>query len=101
MAELTNLETNLGVVIGLAMAAQAATEKVEKLTEDQALVQQLKTMREEAAMAEKRGAQLSGSFDVKKSKLAAEARTVKKTGAEMMKTYLDRPADELDGLEFL
>ena len=32
MAELTNLETKLGEVIGLAMAAQAATEKVEKLT---------------------------------------------------------------------
>jgi len=36
MAELTNLETKLGEVIGLAMAAQAATEKVEKLTEDEA-----------------------------------------------------------------
>ena len=34
MAELTNLETKLGEVIGLAMAAQAATEKVEKLTDD-------------------------------------------------------------------
>ena len=34
MAELTNLETKLGEVIGLAMAAQAATERVEKLTKD-------------------------------------------------------------------
>ena len=101
MAELTNLETKLGEVIGLAMAAQAATEKVEKLTEDKALVQQLKTMREEAALAEKRGTELAGSFDGKKSKIVAEARTVKKKGAEMMKTYLDRDADELDGFEFL
>ena len=31
MAELTNLETKLGEVTGLAMAAQAATEKVLKL----------------------------------------------------------------------
>ena len=101
MAELTNLETKLGEVIGLAMAAQAATEKVEKLTKDRALVKQLKTMREEAAMAEKRGLEVAGTFEGKKSKIAAEARTVKKKGAEMLKTYLDRDADDLDGFEFL
>ena len=101
MAELTNLETKLGEVIGLAMAAQAATAKVEKLTDDQTLVKQLKTMREEAAMAEKSGTELAGTFDGKKSKIVAEARTVKKKGAEMMKTYLDRDADDLDGFEFL
>ncbi len=101
MAELTNLETKLGEVIGLAMAAQAATEKVEKLTKDRTLAKQLKTMRQEAAMAEKRGTELAGSFDGKKSKIVAEARTDKKKGAEMMRTYLDRDADELDGFEFL
>jgi len=101
MAELTNLETKLGEVIGLAMAAQAATEKVEKLTDDEELVKQLQTMREEAAMAEQRGTELAGTFDGKKSKIVAEARTVKKKGAEMMKTYLDRDSDDLDGFEFL
>ena len=101
MAELTNLETKLGEVIGLAMAAQAATEKVEKLTKDRTLAKQLKTMRQEAEMAEKRGTELAGTFDGKKSKIVAEARTVKRKGAEMMKTYLDRSSDELDGFEFL
>ena len=101
MAELTNLETKLGEVIGLAMAAQAATEKVEKLTKDRTLVKQLKTMRQEAAMAEQKGTEIAGTFDGKKSKIVAEARTVKKKGAEMMKTYLDRDADDLDGFEFL
>ena len=33
MAELTNLESKLGEVLGLAMAAQGATEKVQKLDE--------------------------------------------------------------------
>ena len=33
MAELTNLETKLGEVLGLAMAAQGATEKVKTLDE--------------------------------------------------------------------
>ena len=33
MAELTNLETKLGEVIGLAMAAQEATKKVGRLAQ--------------------------------------------------------------------
>ena len=101
MAELTNLETKLGEVIGLAMAAQAATERVEKLTDDRQLKKQLQTMRKEAAQAEKDGTKVAGSFNGKKAKILSEARTVKKKGAEMMKTYLDRSADELDGFEFL
>ena len=37
----------------------------------------------------------------KKSKILAEARTVKTKGATMMKTYLERTSDDLDGFEFL
>jgi hypothetical protein len=101
MAELTNLETKLGEVIGLAMAAQTATERVEKLTGDRQLVKQLKTMRKEAADAEKAGTSVAASFSGKKAKILAEARTVKTKGATMMKTYLERGSDELDGFEFL
>ena len=102
MAELTNLETKLGEVIGLAMAAQASIDRISKLADGQnALVKQMKTMREEAAEAEKRGTELAGTFDGKKSKIMSEARSVKKKGAEMLKTYLDRDADLLDGLEFM
>ena len=101
MAELTNLETKLGEVIGLAMAAQAATEKVEKLTDDKQLKKQLKTMRQEAAKAEKDGTAVAASFNGKKSKILQEARSVKTKGATMMKTYLERGSDDLDGFEFL
>ena len=101
MAELTNLETKLGEVIGLAMAAQAATERVEKLTTDAKLRKQLKTMRQEAAKAEKDGTAVAASFNGKKSKILGEARTVKTKGATMMKTYLERGSDDLDGFEFL
>jgi hypothetical protein len=101
MAELTNLETKLGEVIGLAMAAQAATERVEKLTKDRALVSTLKTMRKEAAQAEKDGTAVAASLNGKKSKILAEARSVKTKGATMMKTYLERGSDDLDGFEFL
>ena len=101
MTELTNLETKLGEVIGLAMAAQAATERVEKLTKDATLRRQLKTMRQEAAKAEKDGTAVAASMNGKKGKILAEARTVKTKGATMMKTYLDRSSDDLDGFEFL
>ncbi len=101
MAELTNLETKLGEVIGLAMAAQAATERVEKLTKDRQLKKQLQTMRKEAAQAEKDGTAVAASIDKKKGKILAEARSVKTKGATMMKTYLERNSDELDGFEFL
>ena len=101
MAELTNLETKLGEVIGLAMAAQAATERVEKLTDDRKLKKQLQIMRKEAAKAEKDGTTVAASFSGKKAKILSEARSVKTKGATMMKTYLERGSDELDGFEFL
>lgn len=101
MAELTNLETKLGEVIGLAMAAQAMIDRVEKLNDDRSLAKQLKTMRSEAALAEKQGTTLAGTFNGKKAKILTEARSVKKKGGEMMKTYLDRSSDALDGFEFM
>src|SRR5918994_3664785 len=83
------------------MAAQAATERVEKLTSDRQLKKQLQTMRKEAEKAEKDGAALAGSFSGKKAKILSEARTVRTKGATMMKAYLERGSDELDGFEFL
>ena len=102
MAELTNLETKLGEVIGLAMAAQVSIDRITKLAKNEKpLLQQLKRMRAEAAAAEKGGTRLATTFDGKKSKILAEARSVKKKGGEMLKTYLDRDADALDGMEFM
>jgi len=102
MAELTNLETKLGEVIGLAMAAQVSIDRISKLAKDEKpLLRQLKTMRAEAAAAEKGGTQVAASFNGKKAKILSEARTVKKKGGEMLKTYLDRDADVLDGMEFM
>jgi hypothetical protein len=104
MAELTKLETKLAEVIGLAMAAQDATQKISKLVEeegDDALVKTLKTMREEAAAAEQRGTEVAGGFEGKKTAIMEEARTVKGKASDMMSTYLDKDAEALDGLEFL
>ena len=104
MAELTNLEAKLGEVVGLAMAAQAATKKVATLAradKRSGLVATLEKMNAEAKEAEERGQSVAESFEGKKTAILSEAREVKKKGAEMMSTYLDDNSDALDGLEFL
>ena len=104
MAELTNLESKLGEVVGLAMAAQEAGQKVAKLAKDEGneeLVSTLETMREQAKETEERGTEVAGSFEGKKTAILEEARDVKGKAQQMMKTYLDEAADTLDGFEFL
>jgi hypothetical protein len=102
MADLTNLEEKLAEVTGLAMAAQAAGSKVEKLTEEDGdLVAELQKMAKEAAETEERCTALAGMFDGKKTAILDEAREVKKKASEMMSTYLDDDSDALDGFEFL
>ncbi len=104
MAELTNLESKLGEVVGLAMAAQAATQKVAKLARDDGnddVVSRLERMRDEAKETEERGTEVAGTFDGKKTAILDEAREVKQKAQEMMSTYLDQASDALDGFEFL
>jgi hypothetical protein len=104
MADLTNLETKLGEVTGLAMAAQAATQRVLTLAEkdgEAELQAALRRMHDEAAETETRCTDLAGTFDGKKTAILEEARSTKAKGAEMMKTYLDAESDSLDGFEFL
>ena len=104
MAELTNLESKLGEVVGLALAAQEATEKVAKLAKedgDDGLVGELERMHDEAKETADRGTEVAGSFEGKKTAILDEAREVKQKAAEMMSTYLDPDADALDGFEFL
>jgi hypothetical protein len=101
MAELTVLEEKLGEVLGLAMAAQDATSKVEKLTEDESLAQTLKRQRNEAEQTEQRCTTLAERLDGKKTAVLDKARETKGEATEMMKTYLGEDSDALDGFEFL
>ncbi|MHB8242693.1 MAG: hypothetical protein ACYDHN_11975 [Solirubrobacteraceae bacterium] len=103
MAELTNLESKLAEVIGLAAAAKGAAETVNgMLDEDQQdLAEVLERMRDEAAETEERGTQVAGEFDGKKTAILDEAREVKQEATEMMKTYLEGEDQALDGFEFL
>jgi hypothetical protein len=102
MAELTNLETKLGEVLGLAMAAQGATDKVKKLDDlDADLATTLDKMHQEAKQAEERATEVAQSFEGKKTAILEEAREVKQKATSMMQDYLDQNADALDGFEFL
>jgi len=102
MAELTNLESKLGEVIGLAMAAQGVTQKVTKLEDVEGdLTQTLERMQQEAEEAEERATEVAGTFEGKKTAILDEAREVMQKATEMMQDYLDRAADGLDGFEFL
>lgn len=104
MADLTTLESKLGEVTGLAMAAQDLTKKVERLTKKERqpdLVVALKRMREEAAETQKRCTDVAGELNGKKSAILKKARETKQEATEMASTYLGTDADALDGFEFM
>jgi hypothetical protein len=101
MAELTNIEAKVAEVIGLAQAAQGATEKVEKLVDDGQLKQALQRIREEAVETEERTTRVVDSFEGKKTAILEKARETKQEATEMMQTYLSGKVDGLDGFEFL
>jgi hypothetical protein len=101
MAELTNLETKIAEVIGLAQAAQGATEKIEQLVDDDGLKQTLQRMREEAIETEERTTTVAENLDGKKTAILEKARETKQEATQMMQTYLGDDADGLDGFEFL
>jgi hypothetical protein len=101
MAELTQLDTKIAEVIGLAQAAQGAIDKVSGLVEDNELKQQLEQVKQEAVETEERTTQVAESLDGKKTAILEKARETKQEATEMMRTYLGDDADELDGFEFL
>jgi hypothetical protein len=101
MADVNVLEEKLAEVLGLAQAAQGATEKVEGLVEDDEIKQRLQQMREEAQETERRVTELADERDGKKTAILDKARETKQEAQEMLDTYLGEDADGLDGFEFL
>jgi hypothetical protein len=105
MAELTALESKIGEVLGLAMAAQDATQKVSKLVDEEGnhedLAQTLQRMAQEAKETEDRTTEVASELEGKKTAILEKARETKKEAVEMMSTYLGDDADALDGFEFL
>ena len=101
MAELTQLESKLGEVMGLAQAAQEATTKVGKLVDDEEIQATLKRMRDEAKETERRCKDVAAGFEGKKTAIQKQAKETKSEATDMMQTYLGNEADDLDGFEFL
>ena len=101
MADITTLEEKLAEVLGLAQAAQGATEKVEGLVEDEEIVTTLTRMREEAEETERRCTEIADTRNGKKTAILEKAQETKKEATEMMSTYLGGDSDGLDGFEFL
>jgi hypothetical protein len=101
VAELTNMDVKVAEVIGLAQAAQGATEKVAKLVEDGQLKQTLQRMRQEAVETEERTTRVVEQIEGKKTAILDKARETKQEATKMMQTYLSGDVDALDGFEFL
>jgi hypothetical protein len=101
MADLTTLEEKLAEVLGLAQAAQGATEKVEGMVDDDGVAQRLQRMREEAEETERRATEVAKNRDGKKTAILEKAQETKNEASEMMQTYLGGESDGLDGFEFL
>jgi hypothetical protein len=101
VADLTTLDEKLAEVLGLAQAAQGATEKVEGLVEDEEIVDSLRQMREEAEETERRCTEVADTRNGKKTAILEKARETKGEATEMMSTYLGGDSDGLDGFEFL
>ena len=101
MAEVNTLEEKLAEVLGLAQAAQGATEKIEGMVDDEAIKGRLREMRDEAEETERRCTDAADQREGKKIAILEQARETKSEAEEMMSTYLGDDSDALDGFEFL
>src|SRR4051794_12536326 len=101
MADLTPLDEKLAEVLGLAQAAQAATDAVSRLEGADDFSDDLTMMRRQAEETERRTDELVDSLEGRKTAIREKARETKSEATEMMQTYLGGEEEALDGFEFL
>jgi hypothetical protein len=103
MATLTNIESKLAEVLGLALAAQDLTQEIQKMLDSEyaPLARRLSQARDEARETQRRCTALAGTFKGKKTAILEAARETKKEATEMREAYLGGEDDPLDGFEFL
>jgi hypothetical protein len=101
MADLTPLDEKLGEVLGLAQAAQDATEQVAGMEGADDFKTELQRMHEQASATEQRTDALVDGLEGKKTAIRDKARDTKGEATEMMQTYLAGEDEALDGFEFL
>jgi hypothetical protein len=103
MAELDHLDEKLAEVLGLANAAQVATERVSTLAKHEELddVRELmRRMTDEAGEVADRCQAIADTREGMKTAIAQKARETAAEVEEFMRNYLE-DAETLDGLEFL
>lgn len=88
MAALTPLDEKLGEVLGLAQAAQAATDQVTAMEGADTFEPDLKRMHEEGSETERRTDELVDTLEGRRTAIREKARETKSEATEMMKTYL-------------
>jgi hypothetical protein len=103
MADVTPLEEKLAEVIGLARAAEEASDKVLSLLDDDEgpQAETLKKLKADSAETAERATKVAEARDGASSELLEEADETRQEGVEMMNSYLGEDSDELDGFEFL
>jgi hypothetical protein len=97
MADLTPLDEKLAEVLGLAQAAQRATDTVGAMEDAETFADDLRRMHEQAAETER----LVDGLEGKKTAIRDMARETKTEATDMMTTYLEGEEEALDGFEFL
>ena len=101
MADLTPLDEKLAEVLGLAQAAQTATDTVSRMEDAEDFSDDLERMRAQSAETERRTDALIDGLEGRKTAIRDMARETKGEGTDMMKTYLEGEEEALDGFEFL
>ncbi len=101
MAELTPLDEKLGEVLGLAQAAQDATDKVAGMEGADDFKERLDQMKQEAQETEQRTDAHVDTLEGKKTAIREKAAETKSEAKGMMQTYLADEVEALDGFEFL
>ncbi len=101
MADLTPLDEKLAEVLGLAQAAQKATEHVAGMEGADDFADLLGRMGDEAKQTEQSTDALVDTIEGKKTAIREKAQETKGEAVEMMQTYLAGEDEALDGFEFL
>src|SRR4051794_6994348 len=101
MAQLTPIDEKLAEVLGLAQAAQDATQQVSGMEGAEDFKADLERMQDQAAETERRTDALIDTRDGRKTAIREKARETKSEAVDMMKTYLAGEEEALDGFEFL
>jgi len=101
MAELTTLEEKLAEVLGLAQAAQGATEKVEGMVEDEGIVAALQKCATRPQRPSAAAPTSPMPATARRRSFSKRPQETKGEATEMMSTYLGDESDGLDGFEFL